>query len=138
MKNLSLYRTAHLVTAAIRILEYRDGHPPSMEAIGQLLSASAEQIHRLCRKLEKHDIVEIASGAYAVRAFIRDHTAIEQLPDDTPKGGMENELAKFKQEQQNRNKTIEDLKNREDTRRKELFKQIEENFKKKQPKQAEN
>ena len=136
MKNLSLYRTAHLVTAAIRVLEYRDGHPPSVEAIGHLLSASTEQIHRLCRKLENQGIVEITSGAYGVRVFIRDHTAIEQLSDETPKSGLEDELAKFKQDQQNRNKSIEDLKSKEDARRKELFKQIEEQFKKKQPKQS--
>ncbi len=137
MKNLSLYRTAHLVTAAIRVLEFRDGHPPSVAAIGKLLSASEEQVHRLCRKLENQGIVEITSGAYGVRVFIRDHTAIEQLSNDVPKGGMEDELARFKQAQQNRNKTIEDLKNREDARKKELFKQIEEQFKKKHPRPAE-
>ena len=138
MKNLSLYRTAHLITAAIRVLEYRDGHPPSVEAIGSLLSASTEQIHRLCRKLENQGIVEITSGAYGVRVFIRDHMAIEQLPDETPKSGLEDELAKFKQEQQNRNKSIEDLKNKEDARRKELFRQIEDQFKKKQPKKSQD
>jgi len=136
MENLSEYSTAHLLVAAIRVLEYRDGHPPSVEAIGQLLTASIEQIHRLCRKLEQHGIVEITSGAYGIRIFVRDHSAIEQLPGDAPKGGFEDELAKFKQEQQDRNKTIEDLKNKEDARKKELFKQIEEQFKdkEKQPK----
>lgn len=137
MNNLSLYNTAHLVVAAIRVLEHRDGHPPSVEAMGRLLSASVEQVHRLCRKLEQHGIVEMTSGAYGVRVFIRDHTAIEQLPDDTPKSGLGDELAKFKQEQQSRNKTIEDLKHREDARKKELFKQIEQQFKNKQPKQTE-
>jgi DNA-binding transcriptional regulator YhcF (GntR family) len=133
MNNLSLYHTAHLVVAAIRVLEHRDGHPPSVEAVGQLLSASVEQIHRLCRKLEQQGIVELTSGAYGDRAFIRDHTAIEQLPDDTPKAGMEDELEKFRQEQHHRNKTIEDLKHKEEARRKELFKQIEQQFKKKPP-----
>ena len=132
MKDLSLYKTAHLVVSAIRVLEYRDGHPPSVEEIGRLLSASVEQVHRLCRKLEQLGIVENTSGAYGVRVFVRDHTAIEQIPDEVPKGGLENELEKFKQEQQNRNKTIEGLKQKEDARKKELFKQIEEQFKNKQ------
>lgn len=135
MENLSFYHTAHLLVAAIRVLEHRDGHPPSVEAMGQLLSASVEQIHRLCRKLEQHGIVQIAGGDYGIRVFIKDHAAIEQLPDDTPKAGLEDELAKFRQEQQSRNKTIEDLKSREEARKKELFKQIEQQFKstRKQP-----
>ncbi len=135
MKNFSLYKIAHLLVAAIRVLEYRDGHPPSIEAMGQLLSTSAEQVHRWCRKLEHHGIVEITGGAYGVRVFIRDHTAIEQLPDDTPGSDLGEELAKFKQEQQNRNQNIEKLKHNEEARRKELFKQIEEQFKKTQQKQ---
>lgn len=137
MKNLSFYNTAHLVVAAIRILEYRDGHPPSAEALGLLLSVSAEQIHRLCRKLEHHGIVEITGGAYGSRVFIKDHTAVEQLPDDLPRAGLEDELEKFKQEQQSRHKTIEDLKSREEARKKDLFKQIEQQFRKTQQKQPE-
>jgi DNA-binding transcriptional regulator YhcF (GntR family) len=131
MNNLSPYQTAHLIVAAIRVLEHRDGHPPSVEAMGQLLTASVEQVHRLCRKLEQQGIVEMTSGAFGIRVFISDHKAIEQLPDDSPKSGMGDELARFKQEQQGRNKTIEDLKQKEEARRKELFRQIEQQFKKK-------
>ncbi|MEW6078361.1 MAG: hypothetical protein AB1724_11145 [Thermodesulfobacteriota bacterium] len=138
MNNLSPYHSAHLVVAAIRILEHRDGHPPSVEAIGEILAVSVEQVHRLCRKLEQQGIVEMASGAYGVRVFIRDHTAIEHLPDDAPRSGMGDELARFKQEQQSRNKTIEDLKQKEETRKKELFKQIEQQFKKKPPSDHNN
>lgn len=136
MKNLSPYQTAHLITAAIRVLEYREGHPPSAAAIGGLLSVSEEQVHRLCRKLEDQGVVEITSGAFGARMFIRDHGAIETLSEDIPESGLNEELAKFKQEQENRNKSIEELKNKEDARRKALFKQIEEQFQKKKPEQA--
>ncbi len=132
MKNLSPYQTAHLLVAAVRVLEYRDGHPPSPEAIGRLLSVSEEQVHRLCRKLVQQGILETTSGAYGLRVFISDHTAIEALSHEIPKSGLEDELAKFKQERQNRNKSIEELKNKEEARRKDLFKQIESRFKSKQ------
>ena len=137
MKDLSLYQTAHLVVAAIRVLEYRDGNPPTVEAIAGLLIVSAEQAHRLCRKLESNGIVKITGSAYDARVFIQDHGAIEGLSDEPPKSGLEEELEKFKKDQQSKHKAIDDLKNKEASRRQELFKQIEEQLKKQQARPPE-
>lgn len=132
MENMPLYNAAHLVVAAVRIAEYRDQQPPSVESVADLLAVSAEDIYRICRKLEKHEIIRMVSGGYGVKVFIRDHTAIESLPQDSPESDISHELEQFKQEQKQRDQKIAAIKQKEEERKKKLFDQLEQQFKEKQ------
>lgn len=125
MESLSLYKKAHLVVAAIRVLSHQKNRSPSVEDVSQSLCASAEQVHMVCRRMEDQGILEAVDGVDGVRWFVRDHMAIEQLPDDSPKSGMAEELAQFKKEQQERDKKIEAMKKSEADRKKKLFEELE-------------
>lgn len=129
MENLSLYEAAHLVTAAIRVIEFTEQQPPSAEAVATLLSVSAEQVLRISRKLEKQGIVNIITGGYGDKLFIHDHQTIESLPHEAGTGDMTSELERFKAEQKERDKKIETIRQKEEERKRKLFDQIEQQFK---------
>ncbi len=132
MENMPLYNAAHLVVAAVRIAEYRDQQPPSVETAADLLAVSAEDTYRICRKLENYEIIRMVSGGYGVKIFIHDHTAIESLSQESPESDISHELEKFKEEQKQRNQKIAAIKQKEEERKKILFDQLEQQFKEKQ------
>ena len=74
-----LYSEAHLVVAAIRILEHQKKTPPSIEDICTALSLSVEQGNFLCRKLEMMEIIKVVEGAFGTRLFILNHLKIEEI-----------------------------------------------------------
>ncbi|MFZ5564203.1 MAG: hypothetical protein ACOZBW_09115 [Thermodesulfobacteriota bacterium] len=133
METLSLYKKAHLVVAAIRVLTYLKDKSPSVEDVCDLLGTSSEEVYMVCRKLEKKGIVEAVEGAYGVRLFVQDHMALEALSQEAPKGGMEEEIEKFKKSQQERDKKIEELKAKEEERKRKLFEQISQGLKQGKP-----
>ncbi|MDY6903863.1 MAG: hypothetical protein SWH61_04180 [Thermodesulfobacteriota bacterium] len=125
METLSMYKKAHLIVAAVRVLSHRKNRAPSVEDVCQCLNASSEHVHMICRRLEASGILEAVTGVEGARWFVRDHTAIEELSDDTPKSGIEEELAQFKKEQQARDQKIEAMKKSEADRKKKLFEELE-------------
>jgi len=130
MEELSLYKKAHLIVAAIRVLSHQNSRAPSVDDICHCLDASAEHTHMMCRRLEEKNIIEAVESVDGVRLFVQNHEAIEQLEDDLPKSGIEDELEQFKKDQLQRDKKINDIKNREAERKKKLFEQLEEGLKK--------
>ncbi|MDY6823924.1 MAG: hypothetical protein SWH68_09070 [Thermodesulfobacteriota bacterium] len=130
METLSLYKKAHLVVAAVRVLSHPKNRAPGIEDVCQCLGASSEQVHMVCRRLASQGIVDIIEGADGARLFVQNHMAIEDLSDDTPKSGMEEELEQFRKEQRQRDKKIEAMKKNEADRKKKLFEQLEEGLKK--------
>lgn len=130
MEKLSLYKKAHLVVAAIRVLSHTKSRAPSVEDLCQCLYASSEQVHMVIRRLETQGVVASVDGVDGVRLFVKDHLAIEHISDDTPKSGMADELEQFRKEQRERDKKIEAMKKSEADRKKKLFEQLEEGLKK--------
>jgi DNA-binding MarR family transcriptional regulator len=133
METLSLYKKAHLVVAAIRVLTYLNNKPPSVEDVCGLLGTSSEEVYMVCRKLEKKGILEAVEGAYGSRLFVLDHTAMEALSQEAPKSGMEEEIEKFKKTQQERDKKIEEIKAKEEERKRKLFEQLNQGLKQGKP-----
>ena len=123
------YREAHLVVAAVRILEYRHQRPPSLEQVAELLSISTEEAGRLYRKLESEGILEGMEKSGEVRLFISDHRLIEQLPDQAAESGLSAELEKFRQQKQKERNSVEALRTRQEQKRKKMQEQIEQQLK---------
>lgn len=82
MEKKDLYSSAHLIVAAIRILEHKDKVPPTIESLKKMLSFSLEEIHLLCRKLQKMDVIEIVEGAFGTKLFIKNHMELEKIQKD--------------------------------------------------------
>lgn len=80
MKEIDLYTKAHLVVAAIRILERQANVSSSIEKVCQMISFSLEHGNLICKKLDEMGIIEIVKGAYGTRLFIKNHLKIEEIP----------------------------------------------------------
>ncbi|MCP3951170.1 MAG: hypothetical protein GY697_02970 [Desulfobacterales bacterium] len=124
------YTQAHLITAAIRLLEHRHATPPSVDQVCDALSFSIEQGHRLCNRLKEMDIIDITSGAFGTRLFIIDHLKIEEIPRGETGSSMEAELRKFQDSQKGLEKKVETIKAEQEKKKKDMFADLEKQFKK--------
>ena len=128
------YTQAHLITAAIRILEHQKSTPPSVEQVCTALAFSIEQGHRLCNRLKELGIIDITSGAFGTRLFIVDHLKIEKIPRGKTGSSMEAELRKFQDSQKGLEKRVETIKAEQTKKKQDLFADIEKQFKEKSKK----
>ncbi len=130
MKQNNLYTQSHLVVSAIRILEYQNEQPPSVDAVCDMLSFSSEHAQFLCKKMNEMGIIEMVEGPFGSRLFIRDHLKIEALPRNGEKEGLREEIEKFQNAQKGFQQKIENYQARKAEARKNLFAEIEEKLKK--------
>jgi hypothetical protein len=129
MQGTDLYSYAHLVVAAIRVLEHQKSIPPSIDEICQTLSFSPERGNLICRKLHEIGIIDIVEGAYGTRLFIKNYRLIEEISKDPKESGLEKELKKFKDAKKDHTQKIESLKAEQAEKRKSLFSEIEKKLK---------
>ena len=127
---MDLYQKAHLIIAAIRMLEHQKGSSPSTEAVCGMLSFSIEQGNLIVRKLKELGIVEITEGAFGTRLFIKNHLAIENIQRGVQEDKLAHELEKFQNAQKERSKKIESIKAEQAAKKKNLFAEIEQKLKK--------
>lgn len=129
MKTNSLYEEAHLLTAAVRILEYRNDSPPSFEDVAGILSISTEEASRLSRRLKSMGIIETVEKSGETRLFIADHLRIEDIEDRPEESSISEELEKFRKQKENERKTIDKLRAGQEQKRKKVQEEIERKLK---------
>ena len=130
MKSADFYSQAHLIAAAIRVLEYRHAAPPSVEQVCETLAFSLEQGHRICNRLKEMNIIDIATGAFGTKLFIVDHVKIEEIPRGKTGSSLEDELRKFQDSQKGLKKKVEAIRAEQEEKKKNLFADIEKQFQK--------
>ena len=135
-RNKNLYTTAHLFVAAIRIWEYQNDNPPTLEQIGHMLMMSIERTNYICRKLKEMGIVDSVEGSFGNRLFIRDHLKIEEIPREDDESKMEEELKKFQESQKGLSQKIETFQARQAQKKKDLFAEMEKKLKQELDKKA--
>lgn len=128
MEDLELYSKAHLVAAAIRILEYRKNDAPSVEALCEMLNLSSEQGHLLCKKFHDMEIIEVVKWPYGARLFIRNHLKIEEIPRDKDTS-IQEEIEKFQSSRKDFKQKIESFQAERAERQKTVFAEIEKKLK---------
>ena len=129
MKEIDLYTKAHLVVAAIRILERQANVSSSIEKVCQMISFSLEHGNLICKKLDEMGIIEIVKGAYGTRLFIKDHLKIEEIPRGAGESKLEEELKKFQNGKKGLSKKIELFQAKQSEKQKNLFAQLEKKLK---------
>ncbi len=129
MKEIDLYTKAHLVVAAIRILERQESVSSSIEKVCQMTSFSLEHGNLICKKLGEMGIIEIVEVAYGTRLFIKDHLKIEEIPRGTGESKLEEELKKFQSSKKGLSKKIELFQAKQSEKQKNLFAQLEKKLK---------
>jgi len=130
MNAANLYSSAHLIVAAIRILEHRNSSPPSVENVCDALSVSLEQGNLLFRKLEELKIIEVVEGPYGTRLFVRNHLMVEEIPKDSKESGIEEEIKQFQNTKKDYTKKIESFQAKQAEKQKNLFAELEKKLKK--------
>jgi len=101
------YQEAHLVVAAIRVLQYTKGTPPSIEEVSGMLKFSTEMGHAICRKLEKLHIIETVTDPFSVKVSILDHLKLEKIPKETESADtLRRELENFQAKKTDMDKKV--------------------------------
>jgi hypothetical protein len=123
------YNDAHLMVAAIRVLEHQKKAPPSLDAVCRLLSFSAEHGHLVCRKLQALEIIKRVEGAFGTRLYLVDHQKIEEIPKDEAPDKLAEALEAFQASRSDFSKKIESFKAQQEAKKKDLFADIEKKLK---------
>jgi hypothetical protein len=131
MKPNDVYTTAHLFVAAVRVLDHRDGAPPSLEAVCRLLDYSDEKGSYLLNRFLEQGVVDTVKSGFNDRIIVGNHLAIEDLPRDTEESRLEQELKKFKKGRDAMEEKVASIKAQQEQKKQDLFAQIEKQLKQK-------
>jgi len=124
-ETLSLYESAHLFVAAVRLLSHQEQSPPDLEQVCDLLRLSKERGGFICRRLEEIGALEAVPGAYGERLFVREHLKIEDIPKEDAPDRLQNELSKFQAAQKNAASRIATMQADQKKKKKSLFEEME-------------
>ncbi len=124
------YDMAHLVVAAIRVLEHQSGQPATVEGVCRKLSFSLDRVNFVCHRLEKLGVIERPAGAHGERLFIKDHLKIEQIDRTETESQLEKQLKRFQDSRGHLEEKIETLRKKQAHRKKDLFADLESRLKK--------
>jgi hypothetical protein len=103
------YAQGHLLVAAVRVLEHREGKPPTYEEIGALLGISHEVIGAYARALRELGIVRILETPFDTRVEVTDHPKLEELPREARTAAMKGEVDAFLERTRTKHEKVEDL-----------------------------
>lgn len=124
------YSDGHLFVAAVRILSHRNSSPPHLSEIADMLKLSKEQAGLICRRLHDAGIISAVEGAFGERWVVSDHLKLEGLPKEEERSELGDALKKFQTERQKLAKQVENIKEQQALKKKELFAGIEKKLKK--------
>ena len=122
---VSLYDSAHLFIAAVRVQTHLEQSPPDIDQVCDMLGVSKERGGFICRRLEEIGALEAVPGAYGLRLFVRDHLKLEDLPREETPDRLKDELSRFKAEQQKTASRIATLQADQKKKKKNLFEEME-------------
>lgn len=126
------YDEAHLFVAAIRILQHQKSCSPAIEEVCSLLDISVEAGHAICRKLQQLNIVEIFEDPFTLKLAVANHLEIEKLPREAQsENTLAKELEQFLSKKKDLDKKVESIQAELEAKKKNMFKNIEDQFKKK-------
>lgn len=137
--NFNLYQKGHIVLAAIRIFEFNNEYAPDIENLHKMLNCvSLEDLTFVVRRLENLGILNIVSAAGARRIFINDHLKLEELKNQPAASSLEDEVAKFKEEQNKIGAKVTQMQQEQKERKKDLYADMEKKLKAELAKREKN
>jgi hypothetical protein len=102
-------KQAHLVVAAVRVLEHQKGRPPSVDEVATLLEQSREVMGHQIRSLESLDILHTVKSPFDLLVELRDHLKIEELPLEESGPGFQDEVEDFHRKFEEKQKKLQNL-----------------------------
>jgi hypothetical protein len=132
------YDEGHAHVAAIRVLTYRMGRPPTIEELAEVLGSKVEITNHRLRILEDLGIVVRVENPFNVHFSVRDHLALEKLPAESSTAGLADAVQEFQKRQEKKSeefvKMFEDL--NPDREKKEKYSKLEDDLKSFQKKKS--
>jgi len=92
---MGTYHDSHLLVAAVRILEAKRQHPPTLEELAGLLEWHPDQVGVVLRSLEELGAIRALTSPFETRYEVEDHLLLEQIDKDEKGPGFADELAEF-------------------------------------------
>jgi hypothetical protein len=129
MKDQDLYQKAHLLVAAIRVLEYRHHCPPAVESVCGLLGISVEEGGIFIRKFEESGILEAVESPQGIRLAVRDHSKIEEIPRGMSETFLDKELKNFQIARKGLSQKVESFQAAQAEKKKQMFAELEKKLK---------
>jgi hypothetical protein len=131
----------HAHVAAIRVLSYREGRPPTLAEVAEILGSKIEiTTHRL-RALQELGIVQMIESPFEVHVHVADYAALEELPEEHTGEDLAEQMKDFQRRQEEKAEEFQRIFAEEDpdAPKKEKFSKLEDelrSFKKKKSKKA--
>jgi hypothetical protein len=97
------------MVAAVRVLEHQLKRAPTVDELGGLLDYAREYAGHLVRALESQGILHAIHGPFDTRVEIRDHTKIEELPEEDRGPGFKDEVDDFHRKFEEKQKKLQNL-----------------------------
>jgi hypothetical protein len=119
------YEQGHLVVAALRIFVHRQGRPPSVRELSEVLGISAEMGYYLCNRLSRLGVLEVVGAAFEEKLYLKDHLKLEDLPREEKASSFATEVERLKEERQRRQEEMAKLQSTHEGKKKDLFSDLE-------------
>jgi DNA-binding MarR family transcriptional regulator len=131
MVKMSLYEEAHVLVAAIRVIEFKKRMTPSLKDLSELLGMNIDRVTRISNDLKVLGIVNMVDGPFeAVNLVIEDHTKIEEISREVKEVKMEDEIRKFQEKSKNAYEDkVKAFKEESKKKEKALFEALQKKFK---------
>lgn len=100
MEKTITYDEGHAHVAAVRVLTYRDGRPPTIEEVAAALGSKVELTNYRLRALEERGIISIIESPFEAHITVRDYLALEKLPTERSGPGLAEAVQDFQRRQQ--------------------------------------
>jgi len=130
MEIKDFYSAAHLVVAAVRVLEHQNRANPTVEEVCRALSFSLEHGNFICRKLHETGIIDMVKSGYGARLFVKDYMKIEEIPKYEKDNTLNEEIERFQNSRKDMNQKIESFRTEKAEKQKKLFADLENRLKK--------
>lgn len=127
---MDAYSEAHIFVAAIRVLTFQKGCPPSLEETCSLLGFSAEAGHALSRRLKNLGILDTFEDPFSVKLSVDDHLKIETLSkEENEEDSLAKEIEKFQAGKSNMDQKVKAIQDDLAKKKSDMFADIESKFK---------
>jgi hypothetical protein len=89
----------HAHVAAVRVLRYRLGRPPTLEEIAEVLGSRVEITNHRLRRLAELGVVHIVENPFNVHVSVANHRLVDDLPETANEDVLKDAVQDFKKRQ---------------------------------------
>ena len=136
MQQLTPFDQAHLLVAAIRVIQWRNKGVAPVSDVQALLAIGEEEMLHFIRKFEDAGILQTVEKPGGMTLFVADHLRIESLEKSSGKDRLESEVEAFQNRQKSRSSEIEAFRKKQKAKQQALFDRLDRELKERNGKKS--